>query len=188
MDTHDLQVMVDIETLGIEPGAVILSIGACVFSLSGKHDDMAVCGKEYDFYCKIDIANQQLHARKIEAGTLRFWMDNQEAWTNYCCGGATEDFYTALSNFDKWFDNLLPVWSHGPSFDIAHLENAYRHFNKETPWKYNSARDTRTIFSLADLDIKKYQRSGTYHNALDDARFQATMVQKAYQLLFPDAR
>lgn len=178
--THDLQIMLDIETLGKRPGCVILSIGAVVFSLSGQTDMLAV-GQE--FYSAISIKRTTITGLNIDRDTLEWWLTQPEALKKYT-KEPKEDTDVALCNFSKWFNPLLPLWSNGPSFDEAILGEAFHRVNGEAPpWKYNAGRDCRTIFALAGFDMKKEPRTGTFHNALDDAKFQAACVQKCYRKL-----
>ena len=75
----------------------------------------------------------------------------------------------------------ISVWANGPSFDIAILEHAYGYYN--LPWKYNAARDFRTLRALVPPNLGDGIPKGEAHNALDDAMAQALFVRKALRYL-----
>jgi len=79
--------------------------------------------------------------------------------------------------------NIEGVWSNGPSFDQAILENLYHQYSTEPPWKYNAGRDFRTMRMLAP-NVESI-KPAVAHDAEADARAQAQMVQKIYAAL-PD--
>jgi L-rhamnose isomerase len=57
------------------------------------------------------------------------------------------------------------------------LEQQYRNFSLEIPWKFNADRCMRTIREFAgclDVDF-----DGVAHNAVDDAIWQAKYISKA---------
>lgn len=174
------QVMIDIETLGKTPGSVILSIGAVVFTKGG---DVYEPTLQHSFYRTIDLALSMEAGFTVDADTIRFWMKQDMSGKEDLFVGYSP--FQALDNLKNFHanHNLAPVWSHGPSFDISILEAAFHKMYISVPWAYNSPRDTRTIYDLAGLDIKKETRRGIFHNALDDCIFQAAMVQKAWKKL-----
>ena len=60
-------VMIDIETLGTDPGSVILSIGAVEFDLkTGKTGE--------EFYQWIDLESSSNKGFSVSAGTIKWWM------------------------------------------------------------------------------------------------------------------
>ena len=71
------------------------------------------------------------------------------------------------------------VWSHGSIFDIVIVENICRHFQQAVTWKFWEVRDTRTLFDLANIEVKIQGK----HNALTDAIAQSKAVQTAYKKL-----
>ena len=70
-------------------------------------------------------------------------------------------------------------WCNGASFDFPILATAYRLVKKPLPWEFWKERDLRTLKGLnPDLRV---ERDGVHHNALDDARHQARLVQHILQ-------
>jgi hypothetical protein len=174
-------VMIDIETLGTRPTSIITSIGAVIFD--PKSDFIKTDNTFFDW---IDIRSCERFGLTIDTETIKFWFDliskNKKTIPTE---EASSHLPIVLVEFSNWWtvNNLTsktPVWCHGPSFDTVILENAFSVTRTPLPWSYNSPRDTRTIFDLADFDFKNAPREGTFHNALDDAIHQAKCVQKAW--------
>ena len=62
------------------------------------------------------------------------------------------------------------VWGNGASFDNVILANAYEALGRRAPWQFWQDRCFRTVKSMyPKLELA---RLGTYHNALDDAKWQ----------------
>ncbi len=174
--------MIDIETLDTASTAVILSIGAVIFDPKGGYIS------PQKFYAVVDLESQ-LNKRTISASALKFWMTKElDEERQNIFSSINSTLGKVLNSLDRWMYNFrlandlkdTPVWSHGPSFDIAILEDAYKSVRFPIPWAYNAPRDTRTIFELAEFDFKNYPREGKFHNALDDALHQARCVQLAW--------
>lgn len=167
MTTH---VMVDIETLGKNNDAVILSIGACKFDPMG---DSIIDS----FYVAIDPATCVANGLKMSVSTVMWWMDDQrDEARSRMMGEERLDLATALYGFSSWFGaESLPLWGNGATFDNVILRNAYAALGEEAPWMFWDDRCYRTFKNLAPGI--KITRIGTYHNALDDAISQAKHMQ-----------
>lgn len=164
------RVMVDIETLGLEPGSVILSIGAVRF------DDYAV---HETFHRNINLKSCQDAGLEIDADTLEWWLGQDENVQHILTGG--KDLLIALQDFQSFYDNADEIWAFSPSFDCAHLAEAYARVGLEEPWSYRDERDCRTLVELPGaVDL---EQEGNEHDALDDARYQAGVVIKTLENL-----
>lgn len=166
-----MDVMVDIETLGTAPGAVILSIGAVMFEPKGD----ALGG---EFYVDIDVESAMRAGLHTEPGTILWWFGQNEAARKAITAPGRKPLDHALDAFASWCGSGKKIWGHGATFDPVLIEAAYRYLNKPAPWKYWDARDTRTLFDVAGLAYR-----GTKHHALEDAKDQALAVQAAYRKL-----
>lgn len=165
------RVMVDIETLGLETGAAILSIGAVKFTEDGLGDE---------FYEEVSLASCQEAGLEIDAETLEWWLDQDDAVTGILTGGRRlED---VLGDFYGWFPNDgAEVWANSPSFDCEHLENAFDTIGMTEPWEFRDERDVRTLRSLPCA--AEVEMDGDEHDALDDAKYQARIVSKTLSRL-----
>lgn len=162
-------VMIDLETMGTENNAAIIAIGAVMFDPKNQ-----ALGSE--FYIVIDLRSAVDLGLKMSPDTVLWWMaQSQEARDEFKRKG--HDIREALVNFSAWLrDNVEEgktptVWGNGAAFDPVLLETAYKLACLPVPWSYHRVRCYRTTKSLAP-EIKLV-RSGTHHNAVDDARDQA---------------
>lgn len=160
-----MDMMVDIETLGTDPGAVVLSIGAVLFDTNGTHDE---------FYREISMVSAQDAGLHIDADTLSWWLSQDESVQTVLEGG--EPLEQVLTDFADFVPESGTVWANSPKFDCLILESAFQAVEMEAPWTHSDLRDYRTLRSL-DCAVEVL-KSGSEHNALDDARNQARLVSK----------
>lgn len=159
-------VMIDLETMGNGPDAAIIAIGAVEFDVENRE-----IGER--FYTVIDLDSAVDAGGVMDASTVLWWMKQSEEARSAFAGGG-EHIATALQQFAAWMANRgddVRVWGNGASFDNVVLATAYRRSRINLPWKYWNDRCYRTMKSLAPG--VKMQRSGTKHNAEDDAESQA---------------
>lgn len=165
-----VEVMLDIETLGTEPGCIILSIGAVTFTLND--------GVQDSFYRAIDIGSCRRYGLQIETDTLLWWLDQSDQARNVFREPNSE-LPDVLTDFANWLPKGCDIWAHGPTFDIALLDAAYGRVCQDTPWWYWQIRDSRTIKKLRIPALDRMvmgQEPTVPHNALDDAVAQATQL------------
>lgn len=157
------QIMVDLETYGTSPGCVIVAIGAVKFG-GGKI-------LEEPFYEKIDAQSCIDVGMRVELGAVEWWLKQPDtARLELTRPGVP--IRQALEWFSAWVaDRDAEVWGNGATFDNVVLAAAYDILRMPRPWHFTKDRCYRTVKSLR-LDVP-FVRSGTYHNALDDARSQA---------------
>lgn len=156
------RLMIDIETLGLAPGAAIVSIGAVHFHPDGLGDE---------FGASIDLQSCQAAGLDVDADTLQWWLKQDDGVRAQLRGG--KPLGSTLAAFDRFYDDINPdeIWANSPAFDCAILEAAYDAVEGEAPWDFYERRDLRT---LRNLGIKGgAEREGSEHDALADARYQA---------------
>ncbi len=91
----------------------------------------------------------------------------------YICGDGLP-LRQVLSEFSEWLDSLgeePKVWGNGAAFDNVILAQAYRRAGLSVPWPYWNDRCYRTVKAMRP-DVRM-DRTGTHHNAIDDATSQA---------------
>ena len=172
-----MNIMLDLETLSTANNALILSIGAVKFDPHGE-------GLDEKFHVAIDPHSAQAAGLHISASTVLWWMEPDRADARHELLKHTQvDLATALDGFATWMGAPLPVWGNGAAFDNVILRSAYEAIGLTCPWDFWDDRCYRT---LKNLNLKvKLERSGTHHNALDDACTQAEHLQR--MLRGPDA-
>lgn len=168
-------VSIDIETMGKSPTAAITSIGAVMFD---PHGDWV--GKDFHVHVSLDSAME--NGLTVDAETLLWWMAQSDEARGVLVAGQTISFtlHGALLKLFDYIPQDAEIWANGASFDFAILANAYRAADcGPTPWKYYKERCLRTLKGInPDLRI---EREGVHHNALDDARHQARLIQYILQ-------
>lgn len=174
-----INVMLDLETMGVGPHAAIISIGAVVFDRKANDSGMNFYVLGQRFYTVVDLASSIEAGGVVDASTILWWMKQSDAARKqFDLPG--KPLREALDEFDAWLNDVaasfpspqnLYIWGNGAGFDNVILESAYRAIGKKIPWKHYNNRCYRTIKALnPDIPI---QRQGTYHNAVDDAVSQA---------------
>lgn len=173
-------IMVDLETLGVEDDAIILSIGACVFDpLTGAIGEQ--------FHILLDPYSQP--GRVVDVSTALWWMkqsedakrifDNTDGNTRYPLTDALRKFTEFVEDFGGENVNM---WAWGILFDLGILIHAYKNAAQKpqrAPWSFRNVCCTRTLANLIGSIHLGVERVGTFHNALDDAIFQAKWVHAA---------
>lgn len=155
----------DLETLGIGPQALILSIGAVRFDR--KTGELGP-----EFYRLIEL-NDLGASGVIDASTVVWWMQqNAQAQADIFGDGLERhSLPEALKDFRLFCEGADLYWQRGDK-DAEWLANAYTRCGVEAPWKYWQMRDQRTVAAEFTHLIEKAPR-GTAHNALADAKAQA---------------
>lgn len=171
-------VMGDLETLGRRAGCAILSIGAVAFGPTGL-------GKE--FYIVVNRRSQIELGLHEDDDTLKWWASQTEAARQVLTEAddpkKSVPLPVALVQFGKYITSLggakVKLWGNGSDFDNAILVSLHAACKLEIPWGTYNSRCYRTLKAIKPGP--KAVRGGTYHNALDDARTQAS---HAIQLLW----
>lgn len=164
-------VMLDLETLGTLPGSVILSLGAVTFGPQGL-------GKE--FYAVINRDTCRNAGLVEDPDTLAWWAAQSEEARAVLSLASNLKTSLSLARVLNDFGNFLRalgdqktvmLWGNGVRMDNVLLAAAYRKVGDYDPWHYSNDRCYRTLKALEPGC--KLVRTGTFHNALDDAKTQA---------------
>ena len=171
MATH---AMIDIETLGTKPNAVILSVGAV------KFDPYTNNAPFEDRHWKIDVDAQTSKGREVNENTLAWWAKQdpeirEEAFSE----SGRIPVEPVMKELNSWINGCEVIWCQGPQFDMVILEDFFRDFGHHMNWFYWQVSDCRTLFKIMPVDPRKAIQEDL-HNALEDSRWQAICVQKFY--------
>ncbi len=173
--------MIDIETLGLQPGAPIPTIGYCHFGWDGIKDHGTIA---------INIENWR--SAKPDPATIKFWLrqspeaiaktffrDEQQTWVEALIALAGTVRHSQI-----YGDG---VWANGPLFDLGHLEYWYDQMSEKTPWSHRDPRDCRTLYEIANrltkwdrnaatIYLKEMHPNLVEHDAEHDAILQALLI------------
>ncbi|HAW0911082.1 TPA: exonuclease [Escherichia coli] len=175
--------MIDLKTMGKNPDAPIISIGAIFFD--PQTGDM---GPEFSKTIDLETAGGV-----IDRDTIKRWLkQSREAQSAIMTDEIPLD--DALLQLREFIDEnsgefFVQVWGNGANFDNTILRRSYERQGIPCPWRYYNDRDVRTIVELGkaiDFDARTaIPFEGERHNALDDARYQAKYVSAIWQKLIP---
>ncbi|EFA4860347.1 3'-5' exoribonuclease [Escherichia coli] len=178
-----IHLMIDLETMGKNPDAPIISIGAIFFE--PQTGDM---GPEFSKTIDLETAGGV-----IDRDTIKWWLkQSREAQSAIMTDEIPLD--DALLQLREFIDEnsgefFVQVWGNGANFDNTILRRSYERQGIPCPWRYYNDRDVRTIVELGkaiDFDARTaIPFEGERHNALDDARYQAKYVSAIWQKLIP---
>nr|MDN1143061.1 exonuclease [Escherichia coli] len=179
-----IHLMLDLETMGKNPDAPIISIGAIFFD--PQTGDM---GPEFSKTIDLETAGGV-----IDRDTIKWWLkQSREAQSAIMTDEIPLD--DALLQLREFIDEnsgefFVQVWGNGANFDNVILRRSYERQGIPCPWRYCNDRDVRTIVELGkaiDFDARTaIPFEGERHNALDDARYQAKYVSAIWQKLIPN--
>jgi hypothetical protein len=167
--------MLDIETLGTRPGAVILSVAFVSFADEARSVQV-----------NLTMADQQALGMEIDPATAAWWQtQSPEAWAAATVNPVP--IAAALPYFATWLQWATAgqdalIWCHGATFDAPLLGELYRRAGMEPPWKFWNIRDTRTLYDLAGVDVRQYAVPPP-HVALNDAIGQTRAANAALAVL-----
>mgnify|MGYP000855810570 CR=1 FL=1 len=179
-----IHLMIDLETMGKNPDAPIISIGAIFFD--PQTGDM---GPEFSKTIDLETAGGV-----IDRDTIKWWLkQSREAQSAIMTDEIPlDDALLQLREFiaENSGELFVQVWGNGANFDNVILRRSYERQGIPCPWRYYNDRDVRTIIELGksiDFDARTpIQFEGIRHNALDDARHQAKYVSAIWQKLIPN--
>lgn len=170
MTTH---IMTDIETIGVRPGAIVLSAAFVRFS------------DEAHMTINLSVPDQEMLGLEKDPLTEAWWRDKPQEWAR-----ATSDprpLAIALPYIAQWLawaaaGSDFQIWCHGATFDCPLLGEVYRRAGIACPWQFWQVRDTRTLYDLALVNVKDFAVPPP-HVALNDAIGQTRAANAALAIL-----
>ncbi|MEC5345163.1 3'-5' exonuclease [Brenneria populi] len=182
--------MIDIETMGNNPSAPIVAIGAVFFEPKAGE-----LGPE--FYSPVTLQSAMHGGGVPNADTIIWWLSQSEEARAAICV-KTPPLIVVLHELKQFVvtnsdPKYLRVWGNGAGFDNVILRESCKRECFGDIWQWFNDRDVRTIVELGreiGFDPKKDMPfDGERHNALADAIHQAKYVSAIYRrLLAPHQR
>ena len=177
-------IVIDIETLGTKNDCVIVSIGAVIFNRADKAGTIID-----EFSVLVDIKKQP--NRVVDPETMLWWMADsmEEAREAAFNPKGRVRLGLALKQLDDFLSGKVnECWGCSPSFDMSILQHAYEQHNRPFPipfWKWSCIRTVESFFYGKNTRKPGGENwlDGTAHDALDDCKMEASVIQKCYASL-----
>lgn len=172
-------VMCDLETLGTDNDAVILSIALVRFDIDDTDSYDTLQNDPADYLVLYPNVEWQIQQnRSITFSTLAWWME-QNNFAQAVFKKERKDASEVAQKIVEWVGgNDYRLWGNGSNFDNVILHSFFRSTGVKNPFRFWNARDLRTL-----KDIAGYGRGrpnivrGVEHDALDDAMYQILCAQ-----------
>lgn len=166
--------MLDLETMGTEPGCAIVSIGAVQFDLlTGK------LGKK--FYASIDLSSCLNVGLTVSGSTIMWWMQQGPEARAKLLENPTH-IMEALTEFTKWVQSVFGydisaynIWGNSAAFDCGILSAAYDKLHLARPYSPWNERCFRTVKGLFPRNLPK-KDSTKAHDPIYDCEYQITVL------------
>lgn len=186
-----IDVMLDLETLGVGNSPVIIQIAAVIFDI--KTGESFECFNEF-----INPKSGIDSGLDLDISTIEFWLkQDQEAIDKVIIPAlkSENNLKDVLISFSKFIedaeycrDATVRVWGNGILADNKWIQSAYSKAGLKTPWKYNADNDVRTLVDLGkrilEIDPKKtIEFTGIKHDALHDCEHQIKYCSEIYKKL-----
>lgn len=165
--------MVDLETLDIKSTAAIVSIAAVDF------DPMGYIGEKFHRNVTFESA---VYYGTVSGQTLEWWFHQSEEVRNSLFEPEPVGLERALHDLVCFMlrCQIDGVWADSPAFDISILKNAFERCDMRWLVPYYDERDVRTLKKILPKE-EWPEFEGTLHHPVDDAIFQARLVQKFFR-------
>lgn len=179
--------MLDVETLGVDPDCVVLSIGIVFFNLVDEDDYETLDDFNRSFYVALNTQDQIDNGRSVTFSTIKWWKEQNvqaQAVFKECEEVERRSLSNAaiLGNINSQFGDCKDIclWGNGSGFDNPIFNSLLKTYGLDNPFRFWNDNDLRTLKRMAGapkLDIVR----GTYHNALEDAKYQVLAAQEYHR-------
>jgi hypothetical protein len=177
MSERYMELSVDIETLGRDPGSAVVSIGAIAFS----EEKIPVDGTQFEV--RVSLIDCIAVGLDVDRATAQWWAQKRAARealeTTDTAPLGVAAAVEALRDYVQAHCVEKPrVWMKGPDFDGVLLKAMAKAVGATLPWPYYMSRCVRTICDDVP-EPERVQETDVAHSALDDAIHQAVWVRQA---------
>lgn len=158
-------VSIDIETLGTNALSPVVQIGLVFFTTQGITVQSQLT---------IDF-DDALRYGKADGHTIKWWLERPKEAQNTLFQNQIP-LTEAADIFEKLIAAQNPnyFWAHA-TFDFPIINSMFTALGRKTPLPYRRCFDLRTLDYIAG-PVEQEPRTGVYHNALDDASYQAKHI------------
>jgi hypothetical protein len=164
-----IDIMFDIETLGVGGNNVVLSAACVPFDM--------ISGKTYldeSFYERINVQHSLNEGFSQRQLTVEFWNRQPKIVRDREFGGTAtiKEFCQSFSNYfditirKRW--KTFNVWSTAPKLDFGSIYNLYLHISEKYPIPYTAERCARTIRGLTKNVCDNHSYENLDHHPIND--------------------
>lgn len=175
-DSEHMPVSIDLETIGLNPNAPIIQIGAALFTPGGHIVDT--------FQVTVNPALQT----EPDAETIKWWLNQGDSGAETLRQAYNSPVYIleALHLFSSWMTSCQDADFAGKfggavlfrgNKDMSWLENCYDHHRQHIPFHFQQVHEQRQFMRTAEYlgydRLSMGDRLTAQHDALNDAIWQA---------------
>ena len=156
-----IDIMLDLETLGVGNSPVIIQIAAVVFDIK--------TGESLESFDEFINPKSSINSGlDIDSSTVEFWLkQDKEAIEKVIIPALKSDneLKDTLNRFSKFIkeaedirNKKVRVWGNGILADNKWIQSAYSKLDIKVPWKFNADSDVRTLVDLGKRILKLEQK------------------------------
>lgn len=176
---NEVHAMIDWETLGLKPDAMVLSVGVVIFNADNISDQ---------YYANIDCS---FLADKfsIDQSTVDWWNKRENHIAKMALNDNARNVKDVASDIVQLFamHEVQYLWGNGASFDIPILDHVLETCGLQNPIRFYNYRCHRTLKSLYPI-VGLIPQPKTKHHALEDAIYQVKQCQRALKIHYGNAK
>lgn len=168
-------VMLDLETFGVNKQAVIVQIGACFFDrVTGEIGET--------FKVNVNPESAVKAGCRMDAQTVSWWMSQSDAARTSVLAKPQVNIFDSMEHLNQFLSPAKHIWSHA-TFDFCIVMEVLSLLGIKPKFSYKDARDIRTLSHLTGNKKFDGNREGTHHDALDDCKHQVKYCVEALNSL-----
>lgn len=160
-------IMVDLETLGTDSNAVIVSISAVQFDMNTGE-----VGKQFEI--GVDLKEQIAKGAIIDVDTVMWWLEQSKEAQQQLTKLKRVSVDTVLKSFNHFIDDCKAktMWGNGATFDNVIIRNLYKRHDHYFKLPFWVDRCVRTHVDGNNIDTRDYKFVGIKHRGIDDCLHQ----------------
>ena len=171
-------IMLDIETLGTNSNALVVSISAVQFDMNSNE-----IGEKFEI--GLNKEQQLEKGAVVEQSTVDWWEKQSDEAKQMLDSLEKIDVSDALVCFNSWIKSnfkapsKIKLWGNGATFDNVIIRNLFSRHDIDFLIPYYADKDVRTLVYLLKINTKSFTFDGVKHNGIDDCLHQIKYCQSA---------
>ena len=187
MSAKLLNLVLDLETLGVQEDAAIIQIGISIPAFDWPHIPEGV-SRTFEATIQYEEANHYIRTGLFtrDNDTMLWWQDQLPS-TRAIVFSGQQTYQDAFDQLKAWIESLgapVAIWGNGADFDNRLLAYSLNIFGHKNLWNFRNNRCLRTLRSLFPLESSPAGQitvipaeTEIKHTALGDAKFESRVLQ-----------